>query len=183
MGSLSTRPKALSDPSMVVVHMHSVSGLGMKELWWGFVLRYLEHICQWLDLVVVGQAVSTSAMGKLLHANRQFQKRERVFFQDLTFLYLTPSVFPESLWFSKKSTALQASLQVLLSNHLSVTPCSLSLLAPFCPHCFSLSRFLSLSTMVRSHGERQLAGCRLAAMATGTLPLPQVSLATSSLAL
>lgn len=48
---------------------------------------------------------------------------------------------------------------------------------------YSLSFPLSPSTMVRSHGERQLAASGLAAIATGSLPLPQVSLATGSLAL
>lgn len=123
------------------------------------------------------------------------------FFKVSFFSFSHPINFPrallqQSLWFSNKLVASQASLQVLLFQHLNhITPSSLffssrrsaltfppSLSLPlFLSHSVSLS--LSLSTMVRSHGRRQLAGCRLASMATRTLPLPQVSLATSSLAL
>lgn len=111
------------------------------------------------------------------------------FFQGLPLFLLSPHQFPralfqQSLWFFSKPTASQASLQVTLFQHLNHNP-----LQPFSPHFVLPSVFLPVSlslcvsTMVRSHGGRQLAGCRLAAMATGTLPLPQVSLATSSLAL
>lgn len=63
--------------------------------------------------------------------------------------------------------------------HTHTHACSSVLLSIFLSFC----RSLSLRTTVRSHGERRLAESRLAAIATGTLPLPQVSLATGSLAL
>lgn len=103
-------------------------------------------------------------------------------------LLLFPSVFPsallqQTLWFSNMCAASQASLQVLLSHIFTITPSSLSLhsILPslFLPR-LSFSLCLRWSSLM---GRRQLAGCELAAMETGTLPLPQVSLATSSLAL
>lgn len=171
----------------------------MRESRRGFVFRgYLEsfwRLCRRLDLVVVGQAATGLAMGKPLRAHGCFQKREGggffflfFFSQGLPFLLLAPSIFPvrycNSLCGSPASPLPRRHLYKSSSfNILTITPSSLSLLTPLCPHFSYPSLFPSVSTMVRSHGGRQLAGCRLAAMATGTLPLPQVSLATSSLAL
>lgn len=134
------------------------------------------------------------AMGKLLHAYWLIQKGwggvVGGFFSfqglPLSSFHLINSpcaLFLLSLRFSGEPAASQAFLQVLLFQHLNRNP-----LQPFSPHfvlpsLFLPVSFLSLSTVVTSHGGRQLAGCRLAAMATGTLPLPEVSLATSSLAL
>lgn len=80
----------------------------------------------------------------------------------------------------QRVAASQASLQALSHLHhnplqpFSSLPSALTFSSP------SLSLCLRWSSLL---GRRQLAGCELATMETGTLPLPQVSLATSSLAL
>lgn len=172
--------------------MHGVREQGLRESRRSFGPGYLAsfwHLCQRQDLVVAGEAATMLAMGKLLHAHWCFQKKGGFFFFKVSLFSCSHPInspcalFLLSLWFSIEPTASQTFLQVLLFQHLNHNP-----LQPFSPHfvlpsLFLPVSFLSLSTMVTSHGERQLAGCRLAAMATGTLPLPKVSLATSSLAL
>lgn len=97
-----------------------------------------------------------------------------------------PVNFPRALFLLslRFSSASQAFLQVLPFQQLNRNP-----LQPFSPHSALLPstfpRRLFPLSVYDGHVSwgRQLAGCRLAAMATGTLPLPKVSLATSSLAL
>lgn len=97
-----------------------------------------------------------------------------------------PVNFPRALFLLslRFSSASQAFLQVLPFQHLNRNP-----LQPFSPHsalaALTFPRRLFPLSVYDGHVSwgRQLAGCRLAAMATGTLPLPKVSLATSSLAL
>ncbi len=107
-----------------------------------------------------------------------------------------PSTFsPLVLWFVYHPSSIATPLAVFFIKSFSFNIIPITPLTPPTHPCAhsgsptfnSLSSFLSfclsLPTVVRSHGERQLAGSRLAAIATGSLPLPQVSLATGSLAL
>lgn len=99
------------------------------------------RLCQRLDLVV---AATVLAVGTLLHAHWCFQKK--VFFFKVTLfscshpINFPRTLFQQSLWFSNEPAALQASLQVLLFQHLNHNP-----LQPFSPHFILPSLFLPIS--------------------------------------
>lgn len=143
------------------------------------------------DVAVVGEAATMLAWENYCMHTGAFKRRGGglfISYKVSLFSFSHPINFPcalflPSLWLSNEPTGLQAFLQVLLFQHLNHNPPQLFSPHSVLPSLFLPVSFLSLSTMVMSHGGRQLAGCRLAAMATGTLPLPKVSLATSSLAL
>lgn len=130
--------------------MRGIMGQGLRESRGGFGLGYLASfwlLCQRLDLVVVGEAATMLAMGKLLHTHRHFQKKGggAFFFKVSLFPCSHPinflcALFLQSLWLSSKPAASQASLQVLLFQRLNHNP-----LQPFSPHFILPSLFLPIS--------------------------------------